>query len=219
MGTWGNLLTGTIPSEIAGLPGMGWFTAYGNQYSGSLPSELYGNTAMSRYWLQGNKLSGSIASEIGNWINLVELKFEDNLLMTGSLPTELGSLGILTKLHLGSNLFSGPLPSEIGTLSALVELTVDSTNLSGTIPVEIGPLVTNGSLTLLNLTGSPGLSGTIPDEVCGLYADPGKGYTLEFDCGPLCGCPSCPCHNVSASNTIVIIASNDSVAERKTAFP
>jgi Leucine-rich repeat (LRR) protein len=219
MATWNNLLTGTIPSEIAGLTSVGLFAAYGNQFSGTLPSEFFSNTLMAEFLVQGNMLSGSIASEIGKWSSLVELQLDGNFLMTGTVPTEVGLLEELAKLRLGGNPFSGPLPSEIGALSALEELAINSTDLTGTIPVEIGRLVTNGSLTLLNLTGSPGLTGTIPDEVCGQYADPGKGYVLDFDCGPLCGCFSCPCHNASASNVIFIIPFNESAAEMRAASP
>jgi hypothetical protein len=174
---------------------------------------------MVEFLVQGNRLSGSISSEIGTWPALKEFQFDDNFLMTGTIPTEVGLLEQLTKFHLGGNPFSGPLPSEIGTLSVLSELAVNSTDLTGTIPIEIGRLVTNGSLALFNVSGSPGLTGTIPDEVCGQYADPGKGYILDFDCGPLCGCGSCPCDNVSASNFVVVIAMNDSFAEAKIASP
>ena len=206
-GSWGNMLAGSIPSEIAGL-GLGWLTAYGNQYSGTLPSEFFSNTLMSRFWLQGNSLSGSISSEIGKWSEVVEIKLDDNFLMTGTIPTEVGLLATLTKLLLGGNEFSGPIPSELGRLSILSELNVSFTSITGTIPKEIGPLVSNGSLALFSIAGTPGLFGTIPDDVCGKTADTGKGYILEFDCGPLCGC-DCPC-NGSTSNVIVVIAKNDS---------
>jgi len=92
----------------------------------------------------------------------------DNVLV-GSIPTEIGELGLARHVHFNSNLLDSTLPSEIGRLTSLFGLFLDVNNLSGTIPTEFG---------LLNLTLTPHetsfvwlqlndnlLEGRIPSEI------------------------------------------------------
>ena len=64
----------------------------------------------------------------------------------GKIPSEIGNLGSLNFLDLGSNELTGEIPSEIGNLNNLVGLFLDGNNLSGYIPAEIN------STNLPNLT-------------------------------------------------------------------
>jgi hypothetical protein len=80
------------------------------------------------------------------------------------------------------------------------------TMVNGSIPSEIALLT---SLLYLDLSGSSGLYGTIPDVFCYLqntsctfldfWGDP-YNCTLDFDCSDiLCGC-DCPCWNDTGFN-------------------
>ena len=89
--------------------------------------------------------------------------------LSGTLPSEYGSLSNLQNLYLYSNSLSGTLPSEYGSLREnLQNLYLYSNSLSGTLPSEYGSLREN----LQNLyLYSNSLSGTLPDSIKDLSAD------------------------------------------------
>ena len=64
---------------------------------------------------------------------VTKLYLHDNQL-SGTIPTELGSLANLRILWLGGNQLSGTIPAELGDLANLRELYLGSNQLSGTIP-------------------------------------------------------------------------------------
>ncbi|CAB9505249.1 LRR receptor-like serine threonine-protein kinase [Seminavis robusta] len=197
-GVHNNMLTGIIPPEVAALPRMEYFRASNNNLSGMFPREFLLDTGskMIQFWLEHSSISGSIPTEVGKWTKLVQFRVSGNNL-TGRIPSELGTSSKLKIFHAESNLLTGQIPSEIGNITTLKEFSVGDNRLTGTVPRECGFLVTDGALTLLNLTNNDGLFGTIPDSVCSIYDDPSLINILEFDCGILCGC-HCPCENVSA---------------------
>jgi Leucine-rich repeat (LRR) protein len=108
----------------------------------------------------GNSLTGSIPTEIGSLSSLTELSFSANSL-TGSIPTEIGSLSSLTKLSVYTNSLSGLIPTEIGSLTSLTYLGFYINSLSGSIPTEIGSLT---GLTQLSFSVNS-LTGSIPTEI------------------------------------------------------
>jgi len=63
----------------------------------------------------------------------------DNML-SGVVPSELGSLTMLTSLWLYNNMLSGVLPSELGLLQQLQYLSLYNNMLSGVVPTELGSL-------------------------------------------------------------------------------
>ena len=93
----------------------------------------------------------------GNWLF-------DSFGLKGQLPPEIGGLGKLTSLTLGSTELSGPIPPEVGNLAQLRSLYLYNTDLSGPIPPELGNL---GNLRWLHLNDNQ-LSGSIPAELGGL---------------------------------------------------
>ncbi len=105
-------------------------------------------------------LSGSIPTELGSLTSLTSLDLGGNTL-SGSIPTELGSLTGLTSLDLSGNQLSGSIPTELGSLTGLTYLDLGGNELSGSIPTELGSVT---SLTSLDL-GSNELSGSIPTEL------------------------------------------------------
>jgi len=86
--------------------------------------------------------------------------------LSGSIPSELGSLSNLQILDLGNSDLSGSIPSELGSLSNLQMLNLANSDLSGSIPSELGSL---SNLQILDLANSD-LSGTIPNSIKELSA-------------------------------------------------
>ncbi len=109
--------------------------------------------------LSNNRLSGSIPSELGSLANLQRLNLNDNGL-TGEIPSELGNLNKLEILRLTDNDLSGEIPSELGNLNKLEVLWLSRNRLSGEIPSELGNLAN-----LEDLQVSGNLSGEIPSEL------------------------------------------------------
>ncbi len=78
--------------------------------------------------LSSNNLTGSIPSELGSISNLDYLGLDYNQL-SGSIPAELGNLTNLLNLYLNNNQLSGPLPQEFTNLTSLSYLYYNLTNL------------------------------------------------------------------------------------------
>ncbi|CAB9513123.1 Fibronectin leucine rich transmembrane protein 2 [Seminavis robusta] len=219
-----NQLNGTIPSELGSMKNLQWLILSYNDLSGGIPSEFGRMENLFYLLLVQAGLTGTIPSELGNMKSLFSLYLYYNQL-SGPLPTELGMLTQLDYLDIYSNLFSGQIPTELGQMERLQDLSLQylmlsgtipselgelkmlqglfleqNSMLSGTIPKEINSLVSEGSLRLLNITGTR-LSGEISEEICGIGSNLSSGEcpwwypacTLEFDCSDiLCGC-YCPC--------------------------
>lgn len=113
--------------------------------------------------LPNNNLSGSLPSELGSLSSLERLSLSRNDL-SGRIPPELGNLSSLVGLFLHVNRLSGSIPSELGQLSSLEHLLFDSNDLSGRIPRELGRL---SSLRQLVLSRND-LTGPIPSELTNL---------------------------------------------------
>mmetsp|Transcript_96026 Transcript_96026/g.273773 ORF Transcript_96026/g.273773 Transcript_96026/m.273773 type:complete len:269 (+) Transcript_96026:136-942(+) len=61
---------------------------------------------------------------------------------TGTIPTEFGKLGDLTRINLQSNELSGTIPTQLGLCAKLeIGLWVDQNMLTSTIPTQLGGLV------------------------------------------------------------------------------
>ena len=87
------------------------------------------NGRVTRLGLSSNQLSGTIPSELGSLTNLTGLELYSNQL-SGSIPSSLGSLTNLEALVLDNNAgLSGPLPGSFTGLDALQYLYMDGTGL------------------------------------------------------------------------------------------
>ena len=90
-----------------------------------------------------------------NRVTKVELDDED---LTGTVPTELGSLSELTHLDLSDNSLTGDIPRKLGRLDNLEEVRLSGNSLTGCIPQGLKDVTTNdlSSLSLLYCPPAPG---------------------------------------------------------------
>ena len=107
-----------------------------------------------------NQLSGSIPTELGSLTSLTELDLSVNDL-SGSIPSQLGSLTSVAVLNLSYNGLTGAIPGGLGSMAALEELWLNDNSLSGYIPTGLGSLVGVVEVYLDNND----LTGSIPAEV------------------------------------------------------
>ena len=105
-------------------------------------------------------LSGTIASEIGLLKSLVSLDMSYNELY-GNIPYEIGEWKHLTRFNVGNNSLTGPLPTELGEMTNLERLFLFENQFNGSIPIEITKM---SSLQDLRLYVNA-LTGVIPPEI------------------------------------------------------
>ena len=110
--------------------------------------------------LWNNQLSGTMPSELGSLANLRTLALQDNKL-TGSIPPELGNLANLEELSLWGNQLTGLIPASLSSLANLESLLLSNNQLTGEIPTELGNL---SNLVVLSLFRNQ-LTGEIPTEL------------------------------------------------------
>ncbi|XP_027927406.1 probable leucine-rich repeat receptor-like serine/threonine-protein kinase At3g14840 [Vigna unguiculata] len=156
-------LTGTLPSELTGLPHLEEIDLTRNYLNGTIPI-AWGSSKLRIISLLGNRLTGPIPKEIGNITTLESLVLEFNQ-FTGNITPELGNLSHLQRLHLTSNNFTGELPETLAKLTLLRELRLNDNNFSGSIPSFIQRWT---NLEILEIQGS-GLSGPIPSQISLLH--------------------------------------------------
>jgi hypothetical protein len=169
-------LVGTIPTEIGFLTDLTQFVSRGNGLTGSIPTELglltnladelrlnvgdYQDLMGVRFTGQGG-LTGTIPTELGRLTLLTgTFSLHDNKL-TGSIPSELGQLALLAgTLDINVNKLTGSISSEFGRWTSLRQLYLSANELTGTIPSELARLTSITTLALHNLQ----LTGSISSE-------------------------------------------------------
>ncbi|XP_044501281.1 LRR receptor kinase BAK1-like isoform X2 [Mangifera indica] len=80
-----------------------------------------------------NKLSGSIPTQLGSLNRLSVLTLQYNQL-TGAIPASLGDLGMLTRLDLSFNSLFGSIPVKLANAPKLEVLDIRNNSLSGNVP-------------------------------------------------------------------------------------
>ncbi|CAL5013394.1 unnamed protein product [Urochloa decumbens] len=109
--------------------------------------------------LPGNLLTGVIPSAIGSLSRLAVLNLADNQL-TGGIPSSITSLSSSLKhLDLANNQLTGRVPSDLGKLSMLSRALLGRNRLSGPIPASVSSMA---RLADLDLSDNQ-LTGGIPD--------------------------------------------------------
>ncbi|GJY86899.1 leucine-rich repeat protein, partial [Tanacetum coccineum] len=128
---------------------------------GVLPVSI-GNLSdkLSSLHLDHNQLSGSLPSNIGSLVGLTDLYLTSNR-FKGEIPTSIGKLKKLQGLSLSGNQYSGPIHDTIENLSMLTELYLNSNKLEGHVPSSLGNCK---ELNSLNLADNR-VSGQIPKQL------------------------------------------------------
>jgi len=155
----GNMLTGTLSTEIGNLKMLRWLSLSENELKGQIPKEMCTLPRLQYIYMYSMyDMKGRIPTEIGN---LTELRVLDvsGTRLRRKLPTQIGHLSQLQRLDLSYTDISGEIPTELGLLSALKVLSLRGTYLTGSIPTEFFQLK---NLEQLNI-GSWGITGTIPN--------------------------------------------------------
>ncbi|GJZ94201.1 kinase-like domain-containing protein [Tanacetum coccineum] len=159
-----NQFKGKIPVAIGKLQNLQILSLYHNQFSGPIPYSIGNLSSLNTLWLYSNRLERHIPSSVGDCHNLLALSLYDNKLR-GNIPKQLLLLPSLTiTLNLSQNQLSGSLPTEVGVLKMLTNLDFSNNNLSGEIPSTLGGCT---SLSSLSLQGNL-LTGVIPPSLSSL---------------------------------------------------
>lgn len=131
-----NLLSGSLPAGLGGLPNLKILRMSGNNLEGSIPVGLSNLSALTNLELDDNNLSGSIPAELGNLSNLAWLDLSGNEL-SGPLPTELSKLTSLSVVALSDNGLTGAFPWWLNALDDLLILHVSGNNFTGCMPAVL----------------------------------------------------------------------------------
>jgi len=151
-----NILTGSIPREIAELHNLQFYLNLSwNFLEGSLPLEIGKITMAQAIDVSANHLTGAIPSTIGSCVELFSLNLSQNSFQ-GSIPDSLENLKSLMSLDLSSNSLSGIIPPTLNNLEMLQYLNLSFNKLTGEIP-RGGPFA-NLSISI-SLNGNPNLCG------------------------------------------------------------
>lgn len=123
-----NLLSGSLPSEIAEFTNLQVLELYKNKLGGSIPSELASLVNLTALDLSGNSLKGVVPTELGSLANIRRLLLFDNAL-TGDIPSELSNLSRLQILNLAKNNFTTQVVGDLCVLKSSI-IGVDCRNVS-----------------------------------------------------------------------------------------
>ncbi|XP_020102788.1 protein STRUBBELIG-RECEPTOR FAMILY 3-like isoform X3 [Ananas comosus] len=103
-----------------------------NHIGGTVPENL--PRTMRKFYLSANQLTGSIPSSLSELTLISDMSLSGNLL-TGELPDAFQMLSGLVNLDISSNNLHGQLPSSMEKLSSLTTLHLQDNQLSGTLDV------------------------------------------------------------------------------------
>lgn len=132
-----NNLNGPIPLEIWKLPNLSDMVMWANNLTGEIPEGICvdgGN--LETLILNNNLITGTIPRSIGKCTNMIWVSLASNRL-TGNIPAGIGNLLDLAILQLGNNSLTGLIPPELGKCQSLIWLDLNSNDLSGAIPSEL----------------------------------------------------------------------------------
>ena len=157
-----NNLTGTISPNITQLTNLRQLSLYGNELTGTIPDLSALNQTLTVLYLNNNRFYGTLTADFFvSGRNLAQLTLNENWLLTGTVPTEIGLLSHLFVLGLSDTSLKGTIPTEFGQLTSLVFSYNQRNQWTGTLPTEIGRA---SQLTWLHFYGNQ-LSGAIPTEI------------------------------------------------------
>ena len=139
VGTFRDEPLGEIPASIGKLEELQVMVLQGLQLSGDIP-DLEELVHLRELDLSGNNLSGEIPDSLRHLRDLEDVNLGNNGLgseqsgLSGPIPTWIGQLSSLNRVHLSSNKLVGPIPAALGNLPDLEVLYLGNNQLSGCVP-------------------------------------------------------------------------------------
>ena len=146
-----NKFTGTIPSDFFSQQNrtLEYFGLVHNPFSGSVPDSIGTLQVATLLRIGFNAMTGTIPTSVCLVTTLQFLAISIND-YSGSIPPNIGNLQLLTFLALGGyDLITGTIPSGMGTLSSMIFL-----HITGTFTGSFPPLASLNVITSLVISGS-----------------------------------------------------------------
>ena len=170
-------------------------------FGSTLPSVLKDLTSLQYLYMDSGDWEGTLTDFIGTGFSAMkEMWIDNNPLITGTIPTQIGLLTEIVSLSFTESAIDGPIPTEMGNLNKLERLWLNDNSLTGAIPTELGSL---SVLTSLYVQGNS-ISGSMPTEVCALNTLPLEMDALGADCQAggtvTCSTSCCTCCGTSGTN-------------------
>lgn len=125
-------LGGQLADDIGNFTSIVTIDLSNNNIGGSIPKNL--PLSLRTFFLSANQFTGSIPSTLSKLTLLTDMSVNENHL-SGDLPDAFQSLSGLINLDLSANNFSGQLPPSMKDLSSLTTLRLQNNQLSGTLDV------------------------------------------------------------------------------------
>lgn len=124
---------------------------------------VYYDTAVA-LWLDGNDITGTIPTEIGSLTSLASFSVA-NASLRGPIPSEIGNLAQLRRLWLFENELTGQIPQELNELKLLEVLELHKNDLIGNMPEGVCSAVKDSDYEFKSLTSD--CSGQVTcDKLC-----------------------------------------------------
>lgn len=183
-------LGGGLSDNLGSFSSMTLLDLSNNLIGGSIPTSL--PVTIVNFYLSGNNFTGSIPSSLSTLTVLSALKLNNNHL-SGEIPDAFQSLSAVTSIDLSSNNLSGELPVSMESLSAIASLHLQDNQLSGPLDVLVG-------LPLQDLDIRNNLfSGPIPDKLLAINNFKKDGNPFNTSTTPISPSPSASSPATSSS--------------------
>ncbi|EMS55269.1 Protein STRUBBELIG-RECEPTOR FAMILY 3 [Triticum urartu] len=127
-------LGGQLGNTLANFTSIITLELSNNNIGGTIPDNL--PVTLQRFFLSGNQLSGSLPSTLSTLTLLTDMSLSSNRL-SGDIPDVFSALTGLINLDFSSNNLTGPLPPSMGNLKALTTLNIQNNLFSGPVPTKL----------------------------------------------------------------------------------
>jgi len=133
----------TLPTEVGLLRKLQVLKMDFSGFQRQIPTEVGAMRSLKFWRVKGsfttNQVSGTIPTEFGSLKQLSEFMMENNTL-SGTLPSQIGDMEALERFQVQDNKISGTIPDMFATLANLNEWDTFNNKLEGDIPSSIGLL-------------------------------------------------------------------------------
>ena len=135
------MISGTIPTEITQWEKLRTFDLANAALTGTIPEELYFAPFpdLEALIFSQNFFTGTISTLVGQLDSIDYLYYSLNPFLEGTVPTELGKLTGLSKIHFQGSGFTGSIPAELCNLRQNSNLTVVKADCSADTTTGIIP--------------------------------------------------------------------------------